>query len=161
MRAFILTMSPRRAGLFADGLLEKDVRKTLDRATPPYKCYVYCIINRQCNETERRRALRDTKFRLEKWRGKIIGEFVCTEEKPFPKMPSFRNFAETQLSADEYNALRKDWYKIRTLTISDPIIYKKPLETTRFTLTNGKPVTQIYSKITEVKEIETNDKSSG
>lgn len=159
MRAFIMTMTPRRAGLFADDMLIKDVRKTLDRARPPYKCYVYCMASRDCNELERRRAQRDTKFRLDKWRGKIIGEFICTEEKPFPKLMAFRDFNDTQLTAEEYNALRKDWYKMRMLTISDRKIYEKPLELEKFTLINGKPVNQIYSKITEVKEIGTNDES--
>lgn len=153
MRAFVVTMTPRRVKLFADGKLKKDVRKTLGKARPPYKCYVYCYANRECTNAERRRAMRETDGMADEWRGMVVGEYICTEEKPIPLLPPLKVFEETQLTAEEYYALHADWRKIRALTISERKMYDRPFKKENLIARDGKPLNQVCHTFIEVKEI--------
>lgn len=70
--AVLISIRPKWAELIARGVKTLEVRKSRPAIEPPFTCYIYCTHGRY-------EGVKDipTLELVKKWRGRIIGEFVC------------------------------------------------------------------------------------
>lgn len=87
MTSVLISIRPEYCALIAKGVKTVEIRKTLPKIKPPFKCYIYCT------KGDKRRALVSAnnsafEYLVFDWRtafvaggsicnGKVIGEFVC------------------------------------------------------------------------------------
>lgn len=127
MKAVMLSIQPKWCELIASGEKTIEVRKTVPKLKTPFKCYIY--------QTKRKWIYRLLK-KLGLYKGKVIGEFVCTH---ISRMNSYGLDGEDRLK--EYTCLADaelmDYLVYLDKTyylwhISDLQIYDKPKELGEF-----------------------------
>lgn len=151
MRAYVIAMTPRRIRLLIDGKIKKDVKINCPRGAMPFKCYVYCPIKKYNTSRSHIKAMRETGQEYDEWKGNIIAEFVCTEMRPVLRLPPLSFFDETQLSIEEYNAMKlKAASKMRTLTITDLKVYDTPVPLSGLQKTDGSTMDSLIGAFTPV-----------
>lgn len=139
MKSVLISIQPKWCELIASGKKTVEVRKTVPKLEPPFKCYIYCTQEKRLlmcfrpgeewygHKAEKFEPIR----RFSPWSGKVIGEFVCDkleEFTPTEKGVSFKRFRalhETCLSVAEIRAylgskVGHGWH------ISDLVIYDEP-----------------------------------
>lgn len=81
MQAVLLSVQPYWCGLIAAWLKTAEIRKSVPKLTPPFKCYIYCtlsdgLIHKTPDRFGKTSEVNHTwKYNIA--RGKVIGEFVC------------------------------------------------------------------------------------
>jgi predicted transcriptional regulator len=151
MKSVLISIQPKWCELIASGKKTVEVRKTVPKLEPPFKCYIYCTnakpylvwgdVFRGSWENEfthlsgyNRKAAEEI---WDVFNGKVAGEFVCDrieEFTPTEKGIAFKRFRalyDTCLSVAEIRAYLGDkvgygWH------ISDLVIYDAPKELTEF-----------------------------
>lgn len=157
MKAVLISIQPKWCELIASGKKTVEVRKTKPKIETPFKCYIYCTIDKRLlHKFDKGERVDDEHFfdkhvfvRQNTWiRGhfnpnkKVIGEFVCDEISDYTKA-----FFDEQEERDTDDIARfiyhsqikyadlcsyvglKDFYGWH---ISDLVIYDKPKELSEF-----------------------------
>lgn len=132
MKAVLLSIKPKYCELIANGQKTIEVRKSVPKLKPPFKCYIY----------ESKTFLTNTRYSYKTWarRGKVIGEFVCDcVHKVECGCYHLLSVAETMLNPLDIMdyADRKPVYGWH---ISNLKIYDKPKELSEFFIVDKKAV---------------------
>lgn len=121
MKSVLISIQPKWCELIASGKKTVEVRKTVPKLEPPFKCYIYCT-------KDEKYCLDDGKSRLN---GKVIGEFVCDIVEPYWFMPGdtdIEQYEDVQLSCLSAKEIL-DYGNGKQLyfwNISDLVIYDEP-----------------------------------
>ena len=135
MKSVLISIQPKWCELIASGKKTVEVRKTMPKLEPPFKCYIYCTKVKFNPHEHLRNNLHydDSTIKVCEGQGKVIGEFVCEK-----MLESFLNnndgwFVEkgclTPKEIDEYQgdkAILYGWH------ISDLKIYDHPKKLSEF-----------------------------
>lgn len=156
MKSVLISIQPKWCELIASGKKTVEVRKTVPKLEPPFKCYIYCTNKKPYlvwgdvfdggsfnNEfTHLSGYNRKEAERIwDVFNGNVIGEFVCDrieEFTPTEKGVAFRRFSalyDTCLSVAEIRAylggkVGYGWH------ISDLVIYDEPKPLSEFVMAN-------------------------
>lgn len=81
MKSVLISIRPKWCGLIASGKKTIEVRKTMPKLPPPFKCYIYCTQDKRLSFWRSKTyAYADDRshnmFDI-RGNGKVIGEFVC------------------------------------------------------------------------------------
>ena len=80
MKAVLISIQPKWCELIANGKKTVEVRKTVPKLEPPFKCYIYCTLSGS-NELFKDTLGGDVAaWNRGKWglrKGNVIGEFIC------------------------------------------------------------------------------------
>ena len=152
MRSVLISIQPKWCELIASGKKTVEVRKTVPKLEPPFKCYIYCTNKKpylvwgdvfdggSFNNEFTHLSGYNRKTAEEIWdvfNGNVIGEFVCDrieEFTPTEKGVAFKRFTalhNTCLSVAEIRAylggkVGYGWH------ISNLVIYDEPKPLTDF-----------------------------
>ena len=80
MKAVLISIQPKWCGLIASGKKTIEVRKTRPKIETPFKCYIYCTVERSPMGVLRLPRNDGTFYRANQ---KVIGEFVCNRIDKF------------------------------------------------------------------------------
>lgn len=122
-KAVLISIQPEWSVLIARGTKTIEIRKTVPRLEPPFKCYIY-----------------STKFKYGEilsfppWKtGKVIGEFIC--DKITMSTPGYKNHVATYWELLDGSCMTADelmdygqWKFLYGWHISDCYIYDNPME---------------------------------
>ena len=147
MKSVLISIQPKWCEFIANGKKTIEVRKTKPKLATPFKCFIYCTLQRS---NEFFQSLKNwygeyealSKWNREKWglkKGKVIGEFMCDEIVEI--LPDNEIYGIYDISDDEViasclvNGDLWDYGKGTTLygwNISNLVIYDKPRELGEF-----------------------------
>lgn len=132
MKSALISIQPKWCELIASGKKTVEVRKTVPKLEPPFKCYIYCTLSGS-NE-----FLKDSlggdiaAWNRGKWwakKGNVIGEFVCDEiqdMRDIDQAPTCLSIEEWLKYTDGHKGPVYGWH------ISDLVIYDEPKPLTDF-----------------------------
>lgn len=150
MKSVLISIRPEWCEKIASGKKTLEIRKTRPKSDTPFKCYIYCTKNGCYMEQSKTNRAKWTN-RINKYGGKVIGEFVCDKITSFGFYPdystlthrhggydvSFKEFSEIELyknsclDFEEMFEYIEDSYGY-AWHISDLVIYDKPKELCNF-----------------------------
>lgn len=141
--AVLISIRPKWCELIACGEKILEVRKSRPAIKPPFTCYIYCTRGRY---EDRVSVQYQTVW--DKWRGRIIGEFVCDEIQIFkpwahftPANVVFDMFDKALLkSTDVWKYSDNGSKDLYGWHISGLHIYKNPLDLSALSRLDGEPV---------------------
>lgn len=86
MKSVLISIRPKWCGLIASGKKTIEVRKTMPKLPPPFKCYIYCTQDKRLSFWKSKTyAYADDRshnmFDI-RGNGKVIGEFMCYATMP-------------------------------------------------------------------------------
>ena len=134
-KAVMLSIRPKWCEMIARGEKTIEIRKNRPEMKPPFKCYIYCTASGITSAERNGNVYTDL-------RGKVIGEFICTDFVPFcngkPILMIRKETAEeierrSCLSREEIMEYAPKGNPIGWC-ISDLTIYDKPKELSEFKL---------------------------
>ena len=148
MKAVLLSIQPKWCGKIASGEKTVEIRKSMPKIETPFKCYIYCTKNPYLQFwAGSRYAYADDHSHnaFDKCgNGKVIGEFICTEARPYAWMryefpfddngeyyipeSDLKSSCLTYRQLDDYG----DGEPLFGWRISDLVIYPKPMELNEF-----------------------------
>lgn len=153
--AVLISIRPKWCELIANNQKTLEVRKSRPAIEPPFTCYIYCTRGRY---EDRVSVQYQTVW--DKWRGHVIGEFVCDRihayfmpeslgdakacrdlrEKALLKMPDLLGYCST-VRETLYENYRREFYSdLHGWRISGLHVYKKPLNLSVLSNLDGEPV---------------------
>lgn len=131
MKSVLISIRPKWCGLIASGKKTIEVRKTMPKLPPPFKCYIYCTQDKRLSfwKSKTYAYADDRSHNMYDIRGngKVIGEFVCDLIGLHPGIDvpsSCVPIEELKKYANGKMLVR--WH------ISDVKIYDKPREVSEF-----------------------------
>ena len=133
MKSILISINPKWCEKIASREKTVEVRKTRPKLETPFKVYIYQTSKGHGeNYLLYSKGLSCMAFNLERWRGKVIGEFVCDTfviDRTFGHDALFRAAAcmsDVEAAAYCTNNPMYGWH------ISDLVIYDKPRELIEF-----------------------------
>jgi len=151
MRAVLISIQPKWCESIANGKKTVEVRKTKPKLDTPFKCYIYCTVDKRLlRKFDKGERIDDEHFfdehvfvRQNTWiRGhfnpnkKVIGEFVCNridDMRNVEQKPTCLTVDEWLKYTDGHKGIVYGWH------ISDLVIYDKPKELNEFFHACDKP----------------------
>lgn len=146
-KSVLASIKPKYCELIAGGKKTVEIRKNRPKIDVPFKCYIYCTSTKNISRSEYLQIYRKTHGRIDNWRGKVIGEFVCDKISAFEY--SGGGFLVCNDIATTINTQCKSCltnYEFRRYAgeksvygwhISDLVIYDKPKELSELYNCNG------------------------
>ena len=128
MKSVLISIQPKWCELIASGKKTVEVRKTMPKLEPPFKCYIYC--------THSKNGVAYCKGN-EILNGKVIGEFVCDCYDGYwftENDTDIAEFEDVQLSCVPVDELLEyaNGKCLYFWNISDLVIYDEPKPLTDF-----------------------------
>lgn len=142
MESVMISIKPRWCELIASGKKTIEVRKTRPKCDVPFKCYIYCTMDKH----DRFICRGDDDMPFYEGNGAVIGEFVCNYVEKLDEADLFIGLDEISDSRiEEYSCVDIDSllkYKgakqfIYGWHISDLVIYAKPKDLSKFYISCG------------------------
>ena len=140
-KAVLISIQPKWCELIANGKKTVEVRKSRPKMETPFKCYIYCTLQGSNEFFKNTLNGSISKWNKGNWgckKGKVIGEFICSEIEELKRNTIFNApalYSQSCLTRDEYfgyigNKAAYIWY------ISELKIYDKPKELSEFSPAN-------------------------
>lgn len=141
MKSVLISIKPRHCARIASGQKTLEIRKTCPKLETPFKCYIYCTKGKK-NDPHELLEIHDSKGKIHKANGKVIGEFICEDCALLCKHHLSYIEKHAMITKDElYEYLGVSEQQDLTYevmgcygwNISDLEIYGTPLELSQFT----------------------------
>lgn len=138
MKEYVFAMSPRRVKLLSDGRITKDIKRADIEAKPPFRVFVYCTFDKNGRQSYARNMVKETESFYD-WKGKVVGEYVCTEVSALTQKTPLSILSDAQISAEDYTSfLRRGGYGgLKTFTVNGFRLYDKPRRVDDYVSANG------------------------
>lgn len=145
MKAVMISINPKRCSLIASGKVTLEIRKNRpDHLLRPFVCYIYCAKGKE-NDPHELLEIHDSKGKIHKANGKVIGEFICDDSSLLRKhhlsyiekcaMITKEELFE-YLGVSELQDIRFESMECYGWHISELKIYDEPREPSEFTQCN-------------------------
>ncbi len=152
MKSVLLSIKPKRCERIANGEQTVEIRKNRPKIDTPFKCYIYCtngkdklldVVHKgdtlygvKIEKTEFIKTP-DCDIELWKWRGKVIGEFVCDDiSMSFAgyknNIPGYWDILNGSCLSNDELMEYGHWQILYGWHISDLVIYDEPRELSEF-----------------------------
>ena len=76
MKAVLISIQPKWCETIAAGYKTLELRKTAPKLERPFKVYIYCTVKKY-SKSDREKMSKMTRYHMDLWSGKVIGEFMC------------------------------------------------------------------------------------
>lgn len=140
MKAVMISVNPKRCSMIAAGRVTLEIRKRRPVLPAPFKCFIFCTKGKE-NDPHELLEIHNTKGKIHKANGKVIGEFICDDCTPLCKHPLSYIEKHARVTKDEllgYWGISEqqnfccEAIKGYVWHISALEIYDTPLELSRF-----------------------------
>ena len=143
MKSVMISIQPKWCELIGNGEKTIEVRKTVPKLEPPFKCYIYCTSGKSLNDVIM------SSDRCHVFNEKVIGEFICdyitkARADTLKQAYAHNNPEETCLTDHElceYATIGKPLYFWHILELK---IYDTPRELGEFARRDGQSISRAF-----------------